>query len=38
MENKQAKARIKINQLLENSGWILLNTKNQRANVELKKY
>lgn len=40
MENKslkEAKARIKINKLLENSGWIFLDTKDKKANIELEK-
>ncbi len=35
MGNKEAKARIKINKLLEESGWIFFDTKNKRANVVL---
>lgn len=34
---KEAKARIKINKLLENSGWIFLNTENKKTNIELEK-
>jgi len=33
MPPKEAKARIKINKLLEESGWRLLDDKNGRANV-----
>ena len=33
--SKEAKARIKINQLLKESGWHLLDTETQRANVIL---
>ena len=32
---KEAKARIKINQLLEQAGWYLLDTDGHRANVQL---
>ena len=32
---KEAKARLKINNLLEDSGWGLLDTENLRANVAL---
>lgn len=30
---KEAKARIKINKLLEEAGWQLLDTKEKKANV-----
>lgn len=33
--SKEAKARIKINQLLESSGWCFFDNKNRRANVVL---
>lgn len=35
MSTKEAKARIKINKLLENSGWRLLADENGQANVQL---
>ncbi|MDR2835779.1 MAG: DEAD/DEAH box helicase family protein [Bacteroidales bacterium] len=35
MKNKEAKARIKINNLLEKSGWSFFDTKSGRANIEL---
>ena len=35
MTDKEAKARIKINKLLEKAGWRLLDDENGRANVEL---
>ena len=33
--SKEAKARIKINKLLEDAGWRLLDDENGKANVEL---
>ena len=33
--NKEAKARVKINKLLEDAGWRLLDDENGKANVEL---
>lgn len=35
MNNKEAAARIKINRLLEDSGWRLIEDENGKANVEL---
>ena len=35
MTDKEAKARIKINKLLEDAGWRLLDDENGRANVKL---
>ncbi len=35
MSDKEAKARIKINKLLEDAGWRLLDDENGKANVEL---
>jgi type I restriction enzyme R subunit len=35
MSTKEAKARIKINKLLEDSGWRLLDDENGQANVQL---
>ena len=35
MNTKEAKARIKINKLLEESGWRLLDSEDGRANVQL---
>lgn len=35
MAQKEAKARIKINKMLEDSGWRLLDDDNGRANVML---
>jgi type I restriction enzyme R subunit len=35
MKNKEAKARIKINQLLVNSGWIFFDNENAKANIQL---
>ena len=35
MTDKEAKARIKINKLLEDAGWRLLDDENGRANVQL---
>jgi len=35
MNNKEAKARIKINKLLEESGWRFLDDKNGKANIQL---
>ena len=37
MPYKEAKARIKINKMLEESGWLLLNNNSKKANVELEK-
>lgn len=31
--NKEAKARIKINKMLENSGWIFVDSENKKANI-----
>ncbi|MCG3142014.1 MAG: hypothetical protein HDKAJFGB_03375 [Anaerolineae bacterium] len=38
MANKEAKARIKINRLLEQAGWRLLDDANGAANVQLELY
>ena len=35
MSNKEAKARIKINRLLEDSGWLFFDKKGKRANIQL---
>ena len=35
MGNKEAKARIKINRLLEESGWRFFDTKKGKANIQL---
>jgi len=35
MKNKEASARIKINKLLEESGWIFEDTEKDRANIQL---
>src|SRR3989338_5424836 len=35
MGNKEAQARIKINRLLEESGWRFFDTKNGKANIQL---
>ena len=35
MSDNEAKARIKINKLLEEAGWRLLDDENGKANVEL---
>ena len=35
MNNKEAKARIKINKLLEDSGWIFFDSKERKANILL---
>lgn len=32
---KEAKARIKINELLKNAGWIFFDDKNRKANIVL---
>lgn len=37
MNNSEAKARIKINKMLEESGWLLLNNNSKKANVEFEK-
>jgi type I restriction enzyme, R subunit len=37
MKNKEARARIKINRMLEESGWIFFDTKRQKANIQLEK-
>ena len=37
MANKEAKARIKINKLLEDSGWRFFDDKNGKANIQLEK-
>lgn len=37
MNNSEAKARIKINKMLEESGWLLLSNKSKKANVEFEK-
>jgi type I restriction enzyme R subunit len=37
MKAKEAKARIKINKLLEEAGWRFLDDENGRANIELEK-
>ena len=35
MNKKEASARIKIDKLLEESGWIFQDTENARANIQL---
>ena len=35
MKSKEAKARIKINKLLEESGWFFFNTNSHKANISL---
>jgi len=35
MNNKEAKARIKINRLLEESGWLFFDDNNRQANIQL---
>lgn len=35
MSNKEAKSRIKINKLLEESGWLLLDERDEPANIQL---
>ena len=31
---KESKSRLKINKLLEESGWVLIDTDNKKANVD----
>lgn len=37
MKEKEAKARIKINRLLEEAGWFFFNDNGQKANIQLEK-